>query len=515
MTQTMRTSRCAPILVQRCPACFGGICYGRPTDEGGDVHVTTDGNFHHQSSTHCWRLTYASLIPDEAIDQCMWACQLVYNPRMSIGLGLSDGEGTEHLWSHFVRLIGIERTSSRQCRLWLIDRQATAIGSEMRADLGDWIKHRLRRGIKEQGSAAQDMLDHCKIPTDLDASDRALQTTRAMLEKESASDDTLEALQSLDRGHGRLMDKVEALYLSLNVHDRFPELQGVNLDFVHTLIMARDLKMNVRKCAITSFFKWDKLDHAVGGAQQALGTKLHQHTRKAIAKRQPALMTAIQKFNSYCERLDSLYNLSWGIPLPAPLPTKLTELHNDPRLMEDVWITLSVGEVPRWLEDSHIRDGIRALLKRDRCEEEQIRLSIEADNLCRFFGEPFAVPLQQWHANFIRLQSRWSNSLASLACFISQVNKALDVATTLSGALCSTTLLSINTGTLVAPDPEGGDEFPLTDPDHSPPIDSKQAALADVLEGQVGILELDDDDDSTDYGREANAVICWDLPEVC
>ncbi|KAG1724163.1 uncharacterized protein EDB91DRAFT_1087579 [Suillus paluster] len=224
-------------------------------------------------------------------------------------------------------------------------------------------------------------------------------------------------------------------------------------------------------------------------------------------------MTAIRKFNSYCERLDSLYDPSWGIPLPAPLPTKLTKLCNDPRLMEDVWITPSVGEVPRWLEDSHIRDGIRALLKRDQCEEEQIRLSIEADNLCHFFGEAFAVPLQQQHANFVRLQSRWSNSLASPACFVSQVNKALDVATTLSGASRSTTLLSINSGTLVAPDPEGGDEFPLTDPDHSPPIDSEQAALADVLEGQVGILELDDDDDSTDYGREANAVICWDLPE--
>lgn len=63
-------------------------------------------------------------------------------------------------------------------------------------------------------------------------------------------------------------------------------------------------------------------------------------------------------------------------------------------------------------------------------------------------------------------------------------------------------------------DPEGGDEFPVADPDHSLPIDSEHAALADVLEGQMGMLELDNDDDSTDYGREANTIICWDLPEV-
>jgi hypothetical protein len=86
--------------------------------------------------------------------------------------------------------------------------------------------------------------------------------------------------------------------------------------------------------------------------------KLHQQTHKAIAKRQPALMTAIYKFNSYCEHLESLYDPSWSIPLPTPLPTKLADLRNDQTLMEDVWITPSVGDVPRWMEDPDVRDGI-------------------------------------------------------------------------------------------------------------------------------------------------------------
>ena len=41
-----------------------------------------------------------------------WACQLMYNPRIIPSLGLSDGEGTERLWSRFIKLIGIERASS-------------------------------------------------------------------------------------------------------------------------------------------------------------------------------------------------------------------------------------------------------------------------------------------------------------------------------------------------------------------------------------------------------------------
>lgn len=75
----------------------------------------------------------------------------------------------------------------------------------------------------------------------------------------------------MERTHNRLLEKVQALYSSLNVEDHFPELRGVNLDFVRILLMARDLKINIRKRAIGSFFEWDKLDRAVGGKDKALG----------------------------------------------------------------------------------------------------------------------------------------------------------------------------------------------------------------------------------------------------
>ena len=41
-----------------------------------------------------------------------WACQLVYNPRLQEGMGLTDGEGTERLWSRMRRLIAVERNSA-------------------------------------------------------------------------------------------------------------------------------------------------------------------------------------------------------------------------------------------------------------------------------------------------------------------------------------------------------------------------------------------------------------------
>ncbi|KAG1721818.1 uncharacterized protein EDB91DRAFT_1088334 [Suillus paluster] len=165
-----------------------------------------------------------------------WACQLEYNPQMSTGLGLSDSEGTERLWSRFVKLIGIQCSSSRQRHLWLIDRKACAIGLEMQVDLSDWIKWRLKRGVNAQGTAAKEVLTQCSIKADdlqtQYASDKALQATRTVIEKGSVTEETLDALESLEHSHDKLMNKVKVLYSSLNVHDRFPELQGVNLDFV-------------------------------------------------------------------------------------------------------------------------------------------------------------------------------------------------------------------------------------------------------------------------------------------
>ena len=112
---------------------------------------------------------------------------------------------------------------------------------------------------------------------------------------------------------------------------------------------------------------------------------------------------AIRKYNHYCEQLSQLYDPSCAIPLPPPLPTTLTDLQNDPMLMQDIWVTPSVGEVPRWLEDADVRDGIRALIKTEHCLEEQRRLGLEADNMCRWFGHELTaihVALRQSESEF-------------------------------------------------------------------------------------------------------------------
>lgn len=106
---------------------------------------------------------------------------------------------------------------------------------------------------------------------DLEVVEKAIQATKIVISKASAPSESTQLLKKLHETHGELTDQVEVLYASLNIHESYPQLTGVSLDFVRTLLMARDLKINIRKRAIGSFFEWDRLDQAVGGRHQPLG----------------------------------------------------------------------------------------------------------------------------------------------------------------------------------------------------------------------------------------------------
>ncbi|KAG6903718.1 hypothetical protein DXG01_015356, partial [Tephrocybe rancida] len=192
-------------------------------------------------------------------------------------------------------------------RLFLVDQQVDSIGGELRNDLGAWIRRRLSKGVEGQGRKAQELLESSGVEeaelrrqwalqkaselsvraqapvrlkkeldtvlalqSDLDACQKSLQTTRSTLAKTSASVTSVRILGNLQDHHDQLKEDIEVLYSSLTIQESYPELSGVDLEFVRALLVARDLKINVRKRAIGSFFEWDRLDQASGGREQVL-----------------------------------------------------------------------------------------------------------------------------------------------------------------------------------------------------------------------------------------------------
>jgi hypothetical protein len=387
------------------------------------------------------------------------------------------------------------------------------------------------------------------LQSDLDSIEKAICDAKGVISVSAPSSDTLEAFSGLQHTHERLMSKVEVLYASLNVHEKFPELRELPLDFVRTLLMARDLKINIRKRAIGSFFEWERLDQAVGGKDQALGsqqfsqlsatltivlgTKLHQHTRKSITKRQPALITAIRKYNKYCEHLEELSEPDCSFPVPRPLPTNLTALRDDSDLMEDVWVAPPEDTIPLWLDNTNIRKGIQAMLKRDRCLEEQRRLEMEADNLCRWFGRellavelalvmpssmslPFTISenilivvaiadkdlyvLLSWRRDhLLSLQSQWATPFVSQICFESHVQIAYSISAQVSQHPRTHNI----TSTVVIDDILEPGDLPVENAVGTP---TDHVLMADLLS--------DEFEDDQDDAKPPLAYVKWELP-VC
>lgn len=109
------------------------------------------------------------------------------------------------------------------------------------------------------------------LQTQIDGVEKSIAEVKQSITSPDISVDSIIWLRNLEKTHDTLSTQAHALYASLNIEKSFPELQNLPLDFVRTLLMMRDLKINIRKRAVGSFYEWENLDRAVGGMREALG----------------------------------------------------------------------------------------------------------------------------------------------------------------------------------------------------------------------------------------------------
>ncbi|KAL0057265.1 hypothetical protein AAF712_016102 [Marasmius tenuissimus] len=361
-----------------------------------------------------------------------WVCQIYYNPRLRPGLGLTDGEGVERLWSRLRRIIGVERRSSRTRRIWLINRQCDYIVTELQDDYGQWFDRRMvknvykkevnatrqleRDGIpqaelrelwKQQKAAQRSRRSHAparirkqlakvfELENEIDALSASIAATRASINKmPEPSADALTILAGMEAHHREMKKKATDLYASLNLPKDHPDLAGLSMEIVTQLLLARDLKINLRTRVIGRLHECDRLDQALRSflteidTKPNAGTRLHQHTWKNISRRTKSLENDIRKFNKYCVQLEALSQAHPDAPfvVPQQLPLQLNALKDNDtcNLWEDVWVLRGTSP-PRWLVDEKVRRGIRLVHALDRSREERERLSWESDHLLRWF----------------------------------------------------------------------------------------------------------------------------------
>ncbi|RXW12578.1 hypothetical protein EST38_g13277 [Candolleomyces aberdarensis] len=333
------------------------------------------------------RVMFATSVMHSYVHQ--WSCQLHYNPRLKDGLGLTDGENVERLWSRSRGLIPVCRSSGKHRRVWLINRKLRTIAKELKEEMGSWISRKLNKGVVEQTAESQKTLDECNMEVKFLekqwADQKATQISVRSPRLKTHLGNILNIQTDINELEATVEKSLGLLKKGLLPETCRPAIVGVDLEFVQKLYLVREIKANVQRKATSTFWEFDKLDRAAGGKDIALGTKMHQHVRSAMTKKTAALTAAIKRYNTECQSLAAVSKPEWNIPLPEPLPTNMGELKTCTTLMENVWIEPIQGDSQRWVHDQDVRDGIRAMLRLKRCREEHQRLGREADNMLKWY----------------------------------------------------------------------------------------------------------------------------------
>lgn len=162
--------------------------------------------------------------------------------------------------------------------------------------------------------------------------------------------------------------------------------------FLHLRLKASALKNRIRTRLRNRKFELERLERAYRHTTSN-EDKMHNHIKKQVKRHEPGVVQLATKYNKLCADMAAL-KAAGAAPKQSIIPYKiekegLFKLDVD----DDIWQDIGLNEdnlegvVPAWLGHEQTRQGIKAILEKDRCLEEEQRLSWER------------CSLQEWMAN--------------------------------------------------------------------------------------------------------------------
>ena len=80
---------------------------------------------------------------------------------------------------------------------------------------------------------------------DINTIKKTLYNTQRTIVQGEAPKNSIATILAMEQTQQWLQEELERLYASLNIHNSYPELQGMSLEFVRTLLLACNLKINI------------------------------------------------------------------------------------------------------------------------------------------------------------------------------------------------------------------------------------------------------------------------------
>ncbi|THU82139.1 hypothetical protein K435DRAFT_823279 [Dendrothele bispora CBS 962.96] len=401
-----------------------------------------------------------------------WACQLVYHPRKCKGFGLCDGETCEQCWHAINHLIAYTRVAGYHVRLYTLDSQFHFNNEQALLNAGKWLcrknqqcetRHRAAQEIvdnagylvavlreqwanqvrsqtkplpRQQKQAAKKAVEETlRLRKNVEVyKQRVIDLETLMVSDSSRSDQRAMAEEDLLKAKGQLRtarQKLAQQERHLGIPERRELKQLVSSPFLTKRMNALSLKIRLRQRLRTRKFELDRLERSY--RKQHSEQRLDDHTREAVQRREPGILSLANKYNKLCDEMAELIQ-QHRAPQHAIAPKKIErESLFDLDVDEDIWQDLGLDDTedpPLWLCNEDVQKGIRALLELDRCVEERARLCIQRRALQEWFGDEWDVmrvalehvknlglrhQLEQRRVYFLKLYMTWEKPLVELS----------------------------------------------------------------------------------------------------
>ncbi|THU96080.1 hypothetical protein K435DRAFT_858916 [Dendrothele bispora CBS 962.96] len=335
-----------------------------------------------------------------------WACQLIYHPRKCKGFGLCDGETCERCWHAISRLIAYTRVAGYHVRLYTLDCQFHFNNQQVLLNAGTWLRRKVRQ-CETRRRAAKEILDKVEQPTSLlreqwanqvvsqtkplprqnkKAAKTAVEETLRLRKNRAMADDDLEkAKEQLRKARQKLSQQEK----SLGIPER-RQLKNLEASpFLTKRMNALSLKIRLRQRLRARKFELDRLERSY--RKQRSEQRLDNHTREAVQRREPGIVSLVAKYNKLCDEMAELIRRRKA-PKFAIAPQRieresLFDLDVDEEIWQDVGLKEDIENPPLWLCNEDVRSGIRAVLELDRCDEEMGRLHAQRKALQEWFAD--------------------------------------------------------------------------------------------------------------------------------
>ncbi|KAF8149681.1 hypothetical protein K438DRAFT_1910421 [Mycena galopus ATCC 62051] len=326
----------------------------------------------------------------------VWPCQVIYHPLKCRGFGFTNGEGCERTIDSQVE--HADKASLSRLGSWLLRRtyhceeklrdalaQLKACQKdedELRAQWENQVATQtkpLKRRSKTAGEAAVEEI--ILLRRRVDTLTKTVQDLQdCIADTDSTAQEFIHAESKITGARAALQKekaKVNRLEQQLGITDAVAVRKLTHINYYTTRMNARIL--------------WERILSRLRGRKFELDVIERSHAGEAIKRREGSMLTQVKPYNKLCGEISTLIAAKKAPKhsvAPKPMPLKgLYQLDVDDEIWQEVGLNDAEDRPAPWITDDNVRSGIRAMLQRDRCQEEAPRLLRERRHLQIWFSE--------------------------------------------------------------------------------------------------------------------------------